>query len=162
MQIRTALPEELPILENLARAIWPLTYKDIISSEQIAFMLDWMYSTPLLLKQQREGHEFYILDTKGQDVAFMALEWTDEQSKLKINKLYVLPSFHGKGIGKKLIEKSIERAEFTGVKQIYLQVNKDNKAVEFYKKVGFHIEKEAIFDIGHGFVMDDYIMAYSL
>ena len=92
----------------------------------------------------------------------MALEWTDEQSKLKINKLYVLPSFHGKGIGKKLIEKSIERAEFTGVKQIYLQVNKDNKAVEFYKKVGFHIEKEAIFDIGHGFVMDDYIMAYSL
>jgi ribosomal protein S18 acetylase RimI-like enzyme len=43
-----------------------------------------------------------------------------------------------------------------------LQVNKDNKAVEFYKKVGFHIEKEALFDIGHGFVMDDYIMAYWL
>ena len=45
MEIRLAQQHELPILEQLARAIWPSTYSDIISLEQINFMLDWMYST---------------------------------------------------------------------------------------------------------------------
>ena len=40
-----------------------------------------------------------------------------------------------------------------------MQVNKANvRAIAAYKKAGFHIAQEAVFDIGHGFVMDDYLM----
>jgi ribosomal protein S18 acetylase RimI-like enzyme len=38
-------------------------------------------------------------------------------------------------------------------------VNKRNPgAISFYKAAGFTIAREAVFDIGSGFVMDDYIM----
>jgi ribosomal protein S18 acetylase RimI-like enzyme len=41
-------------------------------------------------------------------------------------------------------------------------VNKANTAQYFYKKLGFVVQKEAVFEIGNGFVMDDYIMELSL
>ena len=81
MHIRLAQLDELPILENLARQIWPATYADIISQEQIDFMLNWMYSFPALRQQQEEGHEFYILNHEGQDIGFIAIEWINEPQK---------------------------------------------------------------------------------
>jgi N-acetylglutamate synthase-like GNAT family acetyltransferase len=162
MRIRLARAAELPILEALARAIWPSTYATIISAAQIEFMLDWMYSTKTLLQQQEEGHEFYIIESAGIDSGFMALEWVKVKKSIKINKLYVLPSLHGQGAGRLLIDKAIERAKATNASQLYLQVNKANKAKDFYLRMGFQIDQEAVFDIGNGFVMDDYIMTRAL
>ncbi len=166
MQIRRAQLDELPILENLARQIWPTTYAHIISQEQINFMLDWMYSFPALKQQQEEGHEFYIIANEGTDIGFMALEWIHDTQQngsvqLKINKLYVLPAFQGKGIGRALVEKAMARAAETQCEAIFLQVNKANEAKNFYLKLGFHIREAAVFDIGNGFIMDDYIMAFA-
>lgn len=164
MHIRRAQRQELPILETLARQIWPSTYAQIISQAQINFMLDWMYSTKTLQEQAEAGHEFYILNTDGLDSGFMALEWTDQAgvSELKINKLYVLPSLQRKGAGRALVNKAIERAQASTVSSIFLQVNKANEAKNFYLKLGFEIREDAVFDIGNGFIMDDYIMALAL
>jgi ribosomal protein S18 acetylase RimI-like enzyme len=164
MHIRRAQLHELPILESLARQIWPSTYVHIISQAQIDFMLDWMYSSVALQAQFEEGHEFYILNLKGIDSGFIALEWVTQNggSELKINKLYVLPSLQGKGAGRALINKAIERAQASTTSSIFLQVNKANIAKNFYLKLGFDIREEAVFDIGNGFIMDDYIMALAL
>ena len=44
---------------------------------------------------------------------------------------------------------------------VYLTVNKGNKrAIRAYEKSGFSITESVVTDIGHGFVMDDYIMKY--
>lgn len=167
MYIRLAQPDELPILENLARQIWPATYADIISQEQIDYMLNWMYSCETLQKQRAEGHEFYILALDGHDIGFIALEWAHVahavfKRQLKINKLYVLTDFQGKGAGRVLVEKATERALATACEAIFLQVNKANQAKNFYLQLGFQVREEAIFDIGNGFVMDDYIMEVQL
>jgi ribosomal protein S18 acetylase RimI-like enzyme len=61
-----------------------------------------------------------------------------------------------------LVNKAIERAQTSTVRSIFLQVNKANKAKNFYLKLGFEIREEAVFDIGNGFIMDDYIMALPL
>ena len=167
MEIRKAQRHELNILEKLARAIWPSTYSDIISTAQIEFMLSWMYSEQTLQSQFDQGHEFYVLSEQNSDLGFLALEWistsTDnKQQQLKINKLYILGQQQNKGFGKTLIQKAIQRASETNVSEIILQVNKANKAKDFYAHLGFQIKEEAIFDIGNGFVMDDYIMSYKL
>ena len=164
MQIRRAQLQELPILERLARQIWPSTYAHIISQAQIDFMLDWMYSTKTLQEQAEAGHELYILNTDGLDIGFMALEWKGQEgvSELKINKLYVLPSLQRNGAGRALVNKAIERAQASTASSIFLQVNKANVAKNFYLKLGFEIREEAVFDIGNGFIMDDYIMALAL
>jgi ribosomal protein S18 acetylase RimI-like enzyme len=164
MHIRRAQLHELPILESLARQIWPSTYAHIISQAQIDFMLDWMYSFAALKAQFEAGHEFFILQTAGLDSGFIALEWVAHEgiSELKINKLYVLPSLQGRGAGRALVNKAIERAQATRATSIFLQVNKANEAKNFYLKLGFEIREEAVFDIGNGFIMDDYIMALAL
>ncbi|MFM6947077.1 MAG: GNAT family N-acetyltransferase [Flavobacteriales bacterium] len=167
MEIRLAQLHELPILEKLARAIWPSTYAQIISAEQIEFMLNWMYSTIKLQEQYLQGHEFYLLSENGIDLGFLALEWmhTDEdpaKNQIKINKLYVLPQLQKKGFGSALIQKAITRAQQTNAIKLILQVNKANSAKIFYQKLGFSIQQEAVFDIGNGFVMDDYIMELSV
>ena len=167
MEIRKAQRHELNILEKLARAIWPSTYSDIISAAQIEFMLSWMYAEETLQSQFDEGHEFYILSAQNSDLGFLALEWitsntNNKQHILKINKLYILSQQQNKGFGKALIQKAIQRASETNVSEIILQVNKANKAKDFYIHLGFQIKEEAIFDIGNGFVMDDYIMHYKL
>jgi len=167
MEIRKAQRHELNILEKLARAIWPSTYSDIISAAQIEFMLSWMYAEQTLQAQFDQGHEFYILSSQNSDLGFLALEWissaTDlKQQTLKINKLYILSQQQNKGFGKALIQKAIQRASETSVAEIILQVNKANKAKDFYMHLGFQIKEEAVFDIGNGFVMDDYIMSYKL
>ena len=47
-----------------------------------------------------------------------------------------------------------------GAPAVWLQVNKRNeRAIGAYLKAGFEIIGEAVFDIGGGFVMDDYLMA---
>ncbi len=167
MEIRKAQRHELNILEKLARAIWPSTYSDIISAAQIEFMLSWMYSEQTLQSQFDQGHEFYILSEQNSDLGFLALEWittntNNKQQLLKINKLYILGQQQNKGFGKALIQKAIQRASKTNVSEIILQVNKANKAKDFYAHLGFQIKEEAIFDIGNSFVMDDYIMSYKL
>ena len=48
-------------------------------------------------------------------------------------------------------------------KEVRLQVNKANvRAQRAYERFGFVRIEEAVFDIGGGFVMDDYIMARSV
>jgi predicted lactoylglutathione lyase len=45
---------------------------------------------------------------------------------------------------------------------ISLQVNRFNKAKDFYTKIGFTIKEEKDFDIGNGYFMNDYVMEYAL
>ena len=44
-----------------------------------------------------------------------------------------------------------------------MQVNKQNdKALAFYRRANFTVREEAVFDVGHGYVMDDYVMVKEL
>lgn len=50
-----------------------------------------------------------------------------------------------------------------GIEKLWLQVNRENTgAIEFYRGAGFEVVRKAAFDIGGGFVMDDYVMAKRL
>ena len=62
-----------------------------------------------------------------------------------------------------MLQKVFEEARGFGKKKVYLTVNKHNyHAIDVYKKTGFVIAKEAVTDIGNGYVMDDYVFEYVL
>ena len=53
----------------------------------------------------------------------------------------LLPEFRGKGIGEKLIRKTLTAARSFGFHRVELTVRENNpNAIELYKKVGFEIE----------------------
>jgi len=60
---------------------------------------------------------------------------------VKLEMLFVLPKFIGKGIGKKLLTHALEKAIFFNVKAIALVA--DPNAIPFYTSQGF-VEKEQI------------------
>jgi len=164
INIRPATLDDRAFIRSVSERTWPSTYGHIISQEQIDFMLDWMYSDESLASQFLKGHQFYIASLNAEPIGFCSVskEPIDDegyaQKAHKLNKLYVLPSAHGTGSGKALLNKAIEVAKAEGSASLFLQVNKYNNAYSFYEKNGFVKESEFKFDIGNGFFMDDYVM----
>lgn len=154
-----ATKEHLPIIHQLSHSIWPVAYKNVISEGQIDYMLEMMYSLESLEEQLQNNKVFILAEEANEFVGFASYELNfDGFQKTKIHKLYVLPETQGKGVGKQLVDYIAEIASKNQNTFLQLAVNKNNKAKDFYVKIGFEIAYEAVFDIGNGFVMDDYIM----
>ncbi|BCY28452.1 GNAT family N-acetyltransferase [Flavobacterium okayamense] len=163
MQLIKVDSSHLNIIEQLARKIWPVAYAEILSQEQLDYMLDMFYSEEALLAQLEKGHVFYLVkNTSGDYLGFVSFELNCEPHKTKIHKIYVLPETQGLGLGKLLFEKVREEALKANQEAIFLNVNKYNNAQHFYTKLNFEIVKEEVIDIGHGYVMDDYVMEVKL
>lgn len=164
VQLRQIAKEELSKVHHIAYQTWPSTFGAILSAEQIAYMLNWMYDLVLLESQVEKGHTFLIAEEQGAAIGFAGFELIyKESTKAKLHKLYLLPSSHGKGTGKALLQEVARRARAAGQQSLTLNVNKDNqKAIDFYRSQGFvEIYKEVI-DIGNGYVMDDAVMELAL
>jgi ribosomal protein S18 acetylase RimI-like enzyme len=159
--LRKAKEEDIEIIRDIAVATWPSTYLDIIGQEQIDYMLDKMYNKGELLKQFMEGHIFLIAEDGENQFGFAGYSIIGHEERIyKLHKLYVLPSAHGKGVGKILINEVFNQVKDAGGSALQLNVNKHNNAKDFYLKGGFTIKESVKLDIGEGYFMDDYVMEY--
>lgn len=161
MGIRILKLDELEIVKDLAYRIWPLTYGEIISKEQMNYMLNWMYSLETLETNFINNHTYFCISSNGIDVGFMDVE-TDypNTGNMKIHKIYVLHEQHGNGFGYKLMQEARDFAKVREMNSMSLQVNRNNPAIEFYKRFGFKIIDEQDFEIGNGFYMNDFVMKF--
>ena len=163
MNIVTIEKDQLSIVKDLAYAIWPVAYAEILSQEQLEYMLSMFYSKEALAAQLEKGHVFYLVQNNSGDyLGFVSYELNCEPDKTKIHKIYVLPETQGLGLGKLLFEKVKGEALKANQQAIFLNVNKYNQAKFFYEKLGFIIVKEEVIDIGRNYVMDDYVMELAL
>ncbi|WP_430401890.1 N-acetyltransferase family protein [Fluviicola sp.] len=162
--IRTAGKADISKIEEIAKKTWPIAYKEVISSEQIRYMLDLMYNKAKIEAAIQDPNQaFWLAEKQGETLGFCGIEVHNPTSEyLRIHKLYVLPHTQGLGIGKLLVEKVMEEAQSHGLHLLHLNVNKKNKAYYFYQKLGFKIDHEEVIDIGNGFVMDDFVMVKDL
>jgi ribosomal-protein-alanine N-acetyltransferase len=79
----------------------------------------------------------------------------DETPELAIS---LLPEFRGYGIGTKLMKKLFGVLRANGYVQTSLSVQKDNPAIEFYKRLGYRIVEEKLDHEGN----EDFIMIKKL
>lgn len=162
LSVKKATVIDIPLIRQLTFAVWPQTYNAIISKEQIDYMLEMMYNPATLQKQMEEdGCTFIIVYDDKEPVAFASFNETEPQL-WKLNKIYILSTQQGKGIGKFIINYIVAEIKAKQAKALQLQVNRENKAKDFYEKIGFKIIKTANFDIGNGYFMNDYVMELSL
>ncbi|HET7819697.1 MAG TPA: GNAT family N-acetyltransferase [Bacteroidia bacterium] len=159
-----ASEKDISVISEIARQTWPDTFKNILTLKQIEYMLDMMYSEDSLTKQIRDkNHVFYLAKDESKFIGYVSYELNHPTSyKTKIHKIYILPSVQGKGVGKLLMNKVADIALQNNTTILSLNVNRDNKAINFYEKFGFtKIGREDI-DIGNGFFMEDFIMEKKL
>jgi GNAT superfamily N-acetyltransferase len=151
----------IPVIQNLANIIWPVTYGEIILPQQMDYMMELMYSKPSLVKQINKGHQFIIAYDDAKAIAFASYSPKENAPAVyKLHKIYILPNQQGKGIGKLLINYITN--DIQPAASIQLNVNRHNKAIYFYEKAGFAIIAEEDIDIGNGFYMKDYVMELKL
>jgi len=78
---------------------------------------------------------------------------------LKLDKVYIHPSMHGKGLGGEAMNKVEEIASDASLSTIQLRVNRENdSAIAFYKNRNFTITKSIDFPGPDGFLYEDYLM----
>lgn len=156
---RKSKESDLEIIRDIAYKTWPSTYNDVVGEAQVTYMLEKMYNKGVLLEQLMAGCIFLIAENEQQPVGFISFDNINpEEAIYKLHKLYLLPESHGKGLGKIMMNEVYNQVIRMGGKCLQLNVNKKNKALNFYEKLGFTIKEAVTIDIGNGFVMDDYVM----
>ncbi|MCC7502923.1 MAG: GNAT family N-acetyltransferase [Flavobacteriales bacterium] len=164
MSLREATAADVPLIQGIARATWPISYAAMISPAQITYMLHLMYSTSALEDQLGpKGHRFLLAEQDGEVVGFAGFEHSYRGTKrTRLHKLYALPQLQGAGVGSELLQAVATAAGKAGNTALELNVNKQNRAKSFYLRHGFVVERDEVLDIGDGYVMDDHVMVKSL
>lgn len=160
--IRLADTTDIHVISMLAHAIWPDAYSSILTPAQLKYMLDLFYSEESLKKQFRDHHVFLLALMNAETVAFASYSHGSRAGVFKVHKLYVHPMLHGKGLGRKLLDRIVNDVKKKGGKTIRLNVNRNNAAKSFYEKYGFTLVGEEDVPIGEGYFMNDYVMEMGL
>ncbi len=159
--------ESIPQVQELATITWAVAYASILPPEQLSYMLDLFYSTAALQKQMEQGHQFILAADNDETIGFASyapkMDSLNEPEEVpaglyRLHKIYIDPNQQGKGIGKVLLDFIIGDIRSKGATGLELNVNRYNKALQFYQKFGFAIIKEEDIDIGNGYFMNDYVM----
>jgi GNAT superfamily N-acetyltransferase len=144
---------DIGVVQSLADHVWRSHYPGIISTAQIDYMLEQGYAREALLR---------YVEAAGAGLALARID-DEPVAAMNLEKLYVAPAHHGKGVGRALIEHVADAARRSGCRELTLNVNRNNESsIRAYEHCGFAIRERGDFPIGNGFVMEDYIMVRAL
>lgn len=138
IEIRKASEADLLTIHNMAQVVFRHTYRDILSPEQMEYMMDMMYSLPNLRKQLEEGHHYYIAygpanqytvcenHLSGNQVVgaesvvlmpcgYVSVQYVgpdpDGVEVFHLHKIYVMPDAQGQGVGMKLFQTVVQHVK---------------------------------------------------
>jgi ribosomal protein S18 acetylase RimI-like enzyme len=154
--------EDIAGIRELARRIWDEAYCEILSKEQINYMLQMMYSEEVIAGELLGGMVWDLIVVDGRPCGYLSYTLAEDNS-VKLSKLYIEKAFRGTSIAADSLDRVKQYAARNDRDYVFLTANKNNKAaIRAYEKNGFTITASVVTDIGQGFVMDDYIMKCAL
>lgn len=161
-QITPALhDEEIKEIAVLANEIWHQHFTPIIGEAQVNYMVEKFQSYPALKQQLRDGYEYFQIHTENELAGYTGIH--QEVDSLFLSKLYLKKSCRGKGLSTHAFHFLIHLCQERGLSRIWLTCNKYNAhTLAVYQHLGFEITSEQVADIGNGYVMDDYILTYTI
>ena len=158
LKLISASAKDVDTINRLAILIWNQYYIDIISQNQINYMLDLMYSPKNLSEKIiNKNEDFYLIQKQNNYIGFLSVQNKKENSWF-LNKFYINQDFASNGFGSNILN---ELKEMLSIEKLRLTVNRQNfKSINFYFKNGFKIDHVEDFDIGNGYVMNDFVMLW--
>ena len=161
---RKATTADISLINELATEAFPYTYREILTPEQIDYMMDWMYSPENIRKQMEEEGHVYLLAYEECEAAGYVSVQPEGKDLFHLQKIYVLPYFQKAHCGSFLFHEAIKyiKEVHPGPCLMELNVNRHNKALQFYEHMGMRKLREGDFPIGNGYYMNDYIMGLEI
>lgn len=155
--------QDIDTLLPVAHRIWHAHYPGIITVEQIDYMLARGYSRQVILDEiEHQGISWLVIRDNTTMIGFISVGPYGD-GIMKLHKLYLLPEYHGTGIGSRALKQVEQLAHQHKAATLVLNVNRHNhKAIRAYERAGWQIADEVILDIGNEYVMNDYSMKKQL
>lgn len=130
------------------------TYRPIFKNDNVSFNEMQVLNEIEKLSQPSALDNIYVYDD-GIVKAMVKIE--DIGEKTKVSEFFVDPFFQGEGIGTKILNNVIEKS-----KEVFLYVlDKNEKAIRFYVKMGFKYTGEKEEFLNSGFYMLKYFFVKS-
>lgn len=158
--IRKATINDIESIRALAIETWHQTYRNIISAEQIEFMLGKFYAVSVISKQIEDPQHYMVVAAHNQEIHAYYHAFP-QATALYISKLYVLPAIQQKKLGSLLLAHAVTTALSNHLSRLTLNVNRHNPAVGFYTKFGFKIIETIDIPLDK-FWLNDYVMEKQL
>lgn len=148
--------KDLNILREMNIRTFSDSFGEQNTKENLRAYLEQAFAAEMLRAElSNPCSEFYFATLDKVPVGYIKLNTGDAQTEqkeayaLEIERIYVLKEYQGMRVGKALFDKALQRAHELGVGFIWLGVwEKNEKAIQFYKKLGFKIFGEHEFLLG--------------
>ncbi|NOU93160.1 GNAT family N-acetyltransferase [Paenibacillus sp. LMG 31456] len=145
VKIKKCGREDLQKLQEISIETFNDTFKDQNSPENMKAYLERAFNSKQLEKELSNiSSEFFFIYFNEELSGYLKVNFNDSLSKkmgdepLEIERIYIRYKFQRKGLGKYLLNKAMEVAIRQNKKIIWLGVwEKNEKAIDFYKKKGF-------------------------
>ena len=140
--IGKALAEEAYEYATLHIACWNAAYKGIISDEYLQNMsVEQMGERTQQYLQSPGDVLYYCLEYEGTMIGRLILSRSRDEDKpdaAEIGAMYLLEAYWDKGLGRKMMEFSLEEFQRMGYSEVLLWVLESNsRARRFYEKFDF-------------------------
>ncbi len=167
--IREATKEDGVLIADISRQTFYATFAaDNTKEDMEKFMREQFTRGKLILEVGRPGNYFFIAHLNNEVAGYLKLregkdpETLNNQPSLEIARLYAMPNMIGKGVGKLLMQKSIDVAKEKNKEIVWLGVwEKNQRAIDFYQKWGFEKFDVQDFLLGDD-VQKDWLMKKKL
>lgn len=162
-------PSDLETLKEISFQTFYETFEDVTAKKSIDDYTNSAYTNKNLIEELNDSNSFfYFLYLDKKLAGYLKLNINNSQTEpmgseyLEIQRIYIKNDFQKNGLGKILINKSIEIAKKYNKKYIWLGVWEYNYiAQKFYKKHGFTKTGSHVFMMGDE-KQTDYIMKKQL
>ena len=141
-------------LESIRRITWQSwisTYSSFIPESDLRSYFDIHYTEASFLSMFDDPfmHGF-IAETNDQIAGYARLFFNQDENRLYVPSLYLLPEFQGQDIGRRLLEAAEGYAAEKRLDELWIGVMvKNRQALDLYRKVGFQFVREEPFTMGN-------------
>lgn len=169
LTIRKATKDDAVLVADLSRQTFYDTFAADNRKEDMDLFLTKQFTKGRLMLEVGAPENTFLLAYYGKEIAGYVKLRESKQPKslgtknaLEIARLYAVASMIGKGVGKTLMQASIDMAKERGREVIWLGVWERNlRAIAFYQKWGFEKFDEWDFLLGND-VQRDWLMKKQL
>jgi ribosomal protein S18 acetylase RimI-like enzyme len=169
--VRKAQLADAASIAELGAHIFTITFGHSVQPHELQMFLDESYTIEAITKDIEDENRDVIVcaGPKGEVLGFAYLTrgssepcLDDVPDKVELQRIYVHPSAHGKGVGQLLADTIQKMAREQGFKNIWLGVWQENfRAIKAYQKWGFKEVGEHDFVVGT-VVQTDHVMLKAL
>ena len=165
VSLRYATRKDAVLVADLSRQTFYETFAAQNSPEDMQKFMDEQFTRGRLIMEVGAKENTFLLAYVGGEVAgYVKLRDGKKPpalgtlSALEIARLYCATQFIGKGVGKLLMQRSIDIAREMGKKVVWLGVwEKNQRAIDFYEAWGFTTFAETEFLLGND-LQRDFLM----